>query len=77
MGAVIGKINYSGSETNVTFTVNNQFLELSGTNNIKIKDEFFFDLNRLAFVKQDQTTYKNISSSVINILAKDLLILRT
>ncbi len=71
MGAVIGKINYSGSETNVTFTVNNQFLELSGTNNIKIKDEFFFDLNRLAFVKQDQTTYKNISSSVINILAKD------
>ncbi len=43
-GTIIASINYSGTEPNVTFSIeNHSFLEISGSNKIKLKDDYFYD----------------------------------
>ncbi len=76
LGAVIAKINYSGSEP-PTYTLSGNtgtFFELSSNNKIKLKDDYFFDLNTGSISKKDlSSNYKltDNSSMEIAILAKD------
>ena len=53
-GAIIATINYSGSET-ISFSIkNHSFLELSGMNKIKLKDDYFYDETLVEFrIKRD------------------------
>ncbi len=73
-GAIIASINYSGSETPAYTITSHSFLELSGTNKIKLKDAFYFDLNTGRVVKEDLSGYKlsdQGSANKIQIHAKD------
>ena len=73
-GAIIASINYSGSETPSYTVISHSFLELSGTNKIKLKDAFYFDLNTGRVVKEDLSGYTLAdqgSANKIKIHAKD------
>ena len=54
---------------------NHSFLELTGTNKIKLKDAYYFDLNTGRIVKEDFSGYtladQGSTYNKINILAKD------
>ena len=75
MGAIVGQINYSGSETSPTYTLSDHWLlELSGSDKIKLKDDYFYDMNRNAAVK-DESVFKfsdtNNTNAPFNITAKN------
>ena len=79
LGAIIATINYSGAEQ-TTFTLRSEsggvhdFLEMSGTNQIKLKDNYFYDKNTDQFLTKDLTYPYKLSEqgttyNKINILA--------
>ena len=52
-GAIIGNINYSGSETAKFILNNHPFLEITNSNKLKLKDTFCYDLNTGRVIKED------------------------
>ena len=68
-GVIIASINYSGSETPSYTITSHSFLELSGTNKIKLKDAFYFDLNTGRVVKEDLSA-TNCQTKVVQIKFK-------
>ncbi len=74
LGAKIATIGYSGQETAVFSVQNHPFLEVSGSNQLKLKDSHYYNENTKTIINKDFTEGYQLSKqgdTQVTILAED------